>query len=325
MDFFFRKKRTHTLKTMNLQSIKLDKLKETWHYSAPAKLYDLCIDTLVKNIDILLVKNEATLTKASSNNNTKLKAAIKSSGDTSNRPKHSNEEATTNQEKSSSLPHDELDNCVTLKSKNIKNPKTSSGKQRSLLLLQDGATAAPTDQNESSKSKPKAKYRHRHCHLCHTASLPPGKHKKLKSSSSHTILNRQHGSSTNPNAATTGQNSLKYLLRDSIGPIPNCICQSIIVEYSKHYLRLLEKHERDEYFLIEKNAKLTKKPDKAKRIDLINYYDLVMAMASRPDKCNINIVDYRQCIWSHSTLEQRLKLKMKNKPTVSQAWVVQKT
>ena len=110
---------------------------------------------------------------------------------------------------------------------------------------------------------------------------------------------------------------MKYKLRDTIGPIPNCICQSIIVEYSKYYLKRLEEHEREQYFQIENVSNKAKANKSIKNIKLITYYDLVMAFASRAEKCSLKTIDYRQCIWSHSTLEERIKTKKTNKPVKS--------
>jgi hypothetical protein len=46
--------------------------------------------------------------------------------------------------------------------------------------------------------------------------------------------------------------------------------------------------------------------------NLITYYDLLMALASRPDRVYLNGIEYHQCIWSSSTLEQRIRTRIQN-------------
>lgn len=94
--------------------------------------------------------------------------------------------------------------------------------------------------------------------------------------------------------------------------MPNCICQSIIEEYAKYYLKTLERHEREQYFQIENISSKAKAQATTATRKLINYYDLMAAFASRPEKCSLSTVDYRQCIWSHSTLDERIKIKLRN-------------
>ena len=37
---------------------KVEKIKEAWYHTSPSRLYDICVEKIVNNIDILLVKNE---------------------------------------------------------------------------------------------------------------------------------------------------------------------------------------------------------------------------------------------------------------------------
>lgn len=97
--------------------------------------------------------------------------------------------------------------------------------------------------------------------------------------------------------------STKYKIADHVGPLPTCISESLIKEYLKFYQMRLAELERDEYFC-PVNSKTT-----AKKENLINYYDFLMAFINRPDKCSLTQVDYRQCELAQSSLEQRLKLK----------------
>ena len=50
-----------------------------------------------------------------------------------------------------------------------------------------------------------------------------------------------------------------------------------------------------------------------RRKKLVTHFDLIMTFASRSDKCSLNSLQYRQCMWAHSTLEQRLKARRLNR------------
>lgn len=98
----------------------------------------------------------------------------------------------------------------------------------------------------------------------------------------------------------------KYKLKDSIGPLPSIICESLIKEYGRYYLETLAKLERDEYFNNHEQLKTSSKNSSKP----VTYFDLLMAFVCTPDKCSLSNVDYRQCIWASSTLETRLKQKL---------------
>lgn len=103
----------------------------------------------------------------------------------------------------------------------------------------------------------------------------------------------------------------KYKLRECVGPLPSIICESFIKEYFRYYLSCLAKLERDEYF--KNDAASQNEPTqsrKAKLVRPVTYYDVLMAFICTPDKCCLDNVDYRQCMWSTSTLENRLKQKL---------------
>jgi hypothetical protein len=254
---------------MNLQpsNIKLEKLKDTWYHASPSRLYDLCVETIIKNLELLLVKNDETKCVT--------KLAKKTDIESSNQ-KHENE----NDAKCSSI------------FKNEKGSKSSKISKQELL-------------------KPKLKKsQNRYCH-CRQDKTSPKTQKP-----SHSDCKRFFSSTHNKK-----DRYLKYRLRDNIGTIPNCISQSIIVEYSKYYLKLLEIHERNQYFYIEskKMAQSSSSSSSQSTVAaaasplLINYYDLLMAFATRSQNFKLNVIDYRQCIWSHSTLEERIKTKQKSK------------
>ncbi len=44
----------------NSQIQTTDKIKESWYFVTPKNLYSLCIDSLVHNVNIILVKNNQT-------------------------------------------------------------------------------------------------------------------------------------------------------------------------------------------------------------------------------------------------------------------------
>jgi hypothetical protein len=257
---------------------KFEKIKETWYYSSPPRLYDLCVDKLVKNLDILLVKNDTNCNRNRSCSN------LRKQKDST----------------SVHLPSTSIDASSNLLGKHAANDSKSSTLKSSKKSTHHQKSEQNSNTNEQKQiSKIKS---HRACY--HLSS----KSKKNKCNCySHRANNAKKYS------------LLKYRLRDTIGPIPNCICQSIIVEYSKYYLSRVERHERNQYFQIE-NISNKEKPRKSiKNIKLITYYDLIMAFASRAEKCNLNTIDYRQCIWSHSTLDERIKTKNKNKPVRAQS------
>ena len=263
-----------------LEKLKLERIKDSWHHSSPSKLFDLCINKIVHNIDIILVKNEPKKSKES------LDATIinKDDGKTFD-----------NDDKSAKQSVLIDTSYVTLKNKKFKSNNI--------------------DDDPSSNKRLDAK-------------LSSRKFKKRK---------KQPKKSKKPNTKF----SLKYVLRDDLSPLPNIVCHSILTQYSKYYLDKLSEIERDVYFQIGKfmNTSSTKpnadtidqanasslshssslpqptasQNAKSNGLNLINFYDLLMAFATRPDKCNLNTINYRQCIWSHSTLEQRLKVKYQSR------------
>lgn len=105
---------------------------------------------------------------------------------------------------------------------------------------------------------------------------------------------------------------LKYRLNDSVSILPNNICQSILQSYAQHYLDQLGRLERIEFFQIQTNKSEQMQTDQPERIQLIAYFDLLLAFASRPDKIYLNKIEYKQCVWSSSTLEQRLRTRIQN-------------
>jgi hypothetical protein len=173
----------------------LDKIKNSWYHASPKSLYYMCIDTLVRNIELILVKN--------------------------------------------------------------------------------------TQKHASSQKKTKSK----------TAPL-----------------------SSSPSSSI----QLKYCLADTVGNLPSCVCHSLIKSYAQYYLEQLGRLERAEFFQI--GRKIDSQSEKMQidqqqhqsNTNLITYYDLLMALASRPDRVYLNGIEYHQCIWSSSTLEQRIRTRIQN-------------
>ena len=56
------------------------KIKDSWYQNSPSKLYDLCVDKIIKNIDLLLVKNETKCNRKQFNSNLKKKDSRISAG-----------------------------------------------------------------------------------------------------------------------------------------------------------------------------------------------------------------------------------------------------
>ena len=227
----------------NQDQIKLDKIKHGWYHISPPKLYDLCIETIVKNIDLILVKSNSIKIKNSILNDSK--------------------------DQKVKLDNSEPNELMDLKEEAATTSKSTVSKKK----------------NSSSSSSKKRHRRHK-----------KKEHKKDKKKRSHR------------------KSYVKYRLADQVGPLPNCICESLLREYSKFYLKQLGKYERDEYFeVINSQTKATTNKQKRNYSKLVSYYDFLMSFATRPEKCNLNSIDYRQCMWSTSKLEQRLKTKLTNK------------
>lgn len=96
----------------------------------------------------------------------------------------------------------------------------------------------------------------------------------------------------------------RYRVRETVGPLPSPICESLIREYARFYVETLAQLEREEYF----NTDEARKQSTPSRV--ISYYDVLMAFVCTPSKCSLNSVDYRQCMWATSALETRLKQKL---------------
>ncbi len=112
-----------------------------------------------------------------------------------------------------------------------------------------------------------------------------------------------------------------------MGPLPGFICISLLKNYQLFYIEQLGRLERDEYFQLnrtkekpltattnliqvedEKSSKQNNpNVNTPAQKDLVSYYDLLMAIAAHKSKTSLESVEYRSCIWEHSTLETRLE------------------
>jgi hypothetical protein len=120
------------------------------------------------------------------------------------------------------------------------------------------------------------------------------------------VKNKQTTKSNNTNSS---QKNLKYYLADTIGTIPQCISQSLIQSYAKYYIDQLGHLERNEFFQITNNNNNNNKNNSNEK-QLVSYYDLLLALASRPDRVYLNKIEYNQCLHSSSTLEQRIRTRI---------------
>lgn len=96
------------------------------------------------------------------------------------------------------------------------------------------------------------------------------------------------------------ETSDRFTLAEHIGPLPANICKSLIQQQAKIYQQQLGQIERRDYFQMV-DLKMTA-PEQ-----IVNFYDFLMALASRPDKANLTYIDFRQCLNARSTLDQRLR------------------
>lgn len=94
--------------------------------------------------------------------------------------------------------------------------------------------------------------------------------------------------------------SAKYRVRETVGPLPSPIAESVVRAYARFYLDTLAQLERDEYF----NGCA-----QSQSVPIISYYDVLMAFVAA-SKCSLTSLDYKQCMHATSTLEARLRLKL---------------
>lgn len=115
--------------------------------------------------------------------------------------------------------------------------------------------------------------------------------------------------------------------------MPDFIWSSLLRAYQLYYNEQLGQLERDEYFQLNRTV-ITCKGEKGKcnlnrsksshddkkdgecllntsidssSTDLVTYYDLLMAIVAHKNKTSLDCVEFRSCIWEHSTLEARLE------------------
>jgi hypothetical protein len=125
------------------------------------------------------------------------------------------------------------------------------------------------------------------------------------------VKNKQTKSNNNNNNNTNSSKQLKYCLADTIGTIPQCISQSLIQSYAKYYIDQLGHLERNEFFQITNNNRQNNNNNNnSNEKQLVSYYDLLLALASRPDRVYLNKIEYNQCLHASSTLEQRIRTRI---------------
>ena len=138
-------------------------------------------------------------------------------------------------------------------------------------------------------------------------------HKKFKSSkkssskNSSTKNKKEKRPKKKSKCKSASSLEAKYRLADHVGPLPAPICLSLIKAYAAYYLAQLELLERDAYFNQPvKNSQQTQQQKSPSQLHLVSYYDLLMSMVTRPDKCPLGAFEYRMCAHTTSTLEKRL-------------------
>jgi hypothetical protein len=248
---------------------KLEKLKQQWYHSCPCRLYDLCIQVLVKNVHTtLLVPSFPSKQQPSAVKSVLLKSeksddqlpVIAESTSMSKRTKIPLQE--------SSLVNNSSSTTIKLKSSdmsNKKSTKSNKSKKKKKDKNRSDAVAAATEQSKSSRHSKQGKTKYRLAE--HVGPLPaPICHSLIKEYSKYYL----------------GQ--LEQLERDA---------------YFNNYNAKSKQNE-----LRELNQKAN--PQKPPAPPLVTYYDLLMCMAAERDKCQLSMLDYRMCTHAHSTLEQRL-------------------
>jgi len=296
---------------------KLQRVKQNWYYKSPMKLYDLCMNVLVNRIELLVVRNDAL------NGNQFLSTAEHqcSSSNKSNKKTSSlsatqlKSKLTVNKsnlykiESSGADASDDNDDDLENESKNKRFKSTEmniTNKNSKQTISQQTAVTNPIKQLKHAKQLSRYKYKlNEHLanaipdsiadslldaylkfYLDHLGRLERDEYFDLSNSFNNKKRNLNTNTQRAMNSSQTSDTSADDL--DLTQNANSLSSSSSNCSSSSFFTTMTQTNATQTY-----NKK-----------NLVTYYDLLMSFAMSSNK--FSKLDYRQCLWAHSTLEQRL-------------------